>query len=164
MARFPVRRPLGIALGLLVLPLVLLGAAAVLVPREQLAQEISQRVAARTGADVQPGEVSLKVLGGLGLSLKNGTIRGSGAELARRTGTGKDIGIYEVAYSRLDVAVGLGSLLKRQAVAKTVRVAGPALLVEVAGDPIRLKDYDIRLADLHQIPATVASARELILP
>lgn len=168
MARIPVRRLLWIAVGLLALPLLLLGAASALIPREQLAREIAQRVAAQTGADVQPGKVSLKVLGGLGLSLGSGTIRGSGAELARRTGTGKDIGTYEVAYSRLDVTVGLGSLLKRQATAKSVHVAGPALQVEVAGDPVRFKNYDILLADLHldltESPAGADTATAMSIP
>jgi len=143
---------------LVALPAVLLTGASLLIPSERLADEIARRVAAETGAEVQPGKVSLKVVGGLGLSLTDGTIRGHGAELERRTGAGRDLGAYDMAYSRLDVSLGFWSLLKRQTTAKTVRLAGPALLIEVAGDPVRMRDYDIRLTDLHLDLAAAAPA------
>ncbi len=148
MGRFRWRRLLIAAGVLIALPALLLAVTAALVPHEKLAGEVAARVAAATGAEVVPGTVSLKVVGGLGLTLSDGRLSGTGAELRRRTGSGQNIGNYDLAYSRLEVSLGLWPLLRRRLEVETVRLTGPELLVEVDGDPVRLRIYDILVTDL----------------
>ncbi len=148
MGRPRMRRLLVVVAVLIGLPLLALAVAGALIPKDKLAAEIADQVAQYTGAEVTPGEASLNVAGGLGLRLTGGRLRGTGAELARRTGAGQDVGIYDLEYSELKVSLGLWPLLRRQVEVKAVRLAGPGVVVELSGDEIRLQDYEILITDL----------------
>ncbi len=145
----PRLRGLLVGLGVLIaVPVLAMIVGAALVPKEKLAVEIAEQVELATGAQVTPGEASLKVVGGLGLSLNGGRLQGTGAELAKRTGTGQDVERFDIQYSKLKVSLAMLPLLRREVEIKSVRLAGPVADIELADDKIRLNDYDILLTDL----------------
>ena len=130
------------------LPVLLLAIAAALLPADRMAAEVAAQAAAATGARVVVGDASLKVFGGLGVTLRDGSLQGTGDELARRTGTGRDIGAYELRFDRLDLDLAVGPLLKRRMVVRSFAMAGPLLVVDVAGDSLLARDYTVELTDL----------------
>ncbi len=114
MDRPRLKKTLVVTAVLVALPLLLVTLASTLISQDTLVAGMVAQITATTGATVQPGEVSLKVAGGLGLTLDQGRIFGNGTELVRRTGTGQDLGAYDLTYSQLDVSLNLRALLRRQ--------------------------------------------------
>jgi len=152
------RRLLIAVMVLVALPVFLFVLAVVLVPRDRLAGQIATELETTTGAVVEPGTVTLKVAGGLGVRLSGGRIQGTGAELAHRTGVGREIGRYNLEYSRLEVSLDLGALVRRRLTTRKIEVVGPELVLEMDDGPIRVHDFSVRVTDLRLDLADLSAA------
>ncbi len=136
MTRFRRRRlPLilgGVALILLLLALLLPR----LLPAGRIRQIVADRIAAATGGEVALGDAHLTLLPRLRLEVDDASLRGSGADLARATGSPTPLVRYEAAAERLQVDLALWPLLSRRIEIGTIRLVAPSVeLVTAAPSP-----------------------------
>ena len=152
------RRLIGAAVVLVLVPVVLVTAARRLVPREQVAARLAALVAERTGAEYEPGTSHLVLGGGPGVALENGSLRGTGAELARRTGVENSVERYALEYDRLEVRLGLAALLSGRVEVKGAHLQAPRLVLDIGGASLALRDLDLQVTDFMATPGSAAGA------
>jgi hypothetical protein len=155
------------AMLVVIVPALLLAAAVALLPAKRIATDIAAQVESATGAKFEPGQADMKLLGGFGLMLTDGRLRGDGAELLRRTGTGQGLGAYDIAYSRLEVSLAVWPLLQKKVQLRSLRLEGPQLQVALPDDLLRMKSFEFQVSDLHlalAAPAGVGSAPGDLIP
>ena len=124
-----------------------------LLPGDMVRDEIIRGVEDATGARVTLGEAKLQWDWGWNVTLREGTISGTGAALAAATGSAHDIDSYAVEIEELSVAAALLPLIRKQLVVKSVQLAGPRLGLrwrngeaEAAGFAVRITDLNLGLA------------------
>jgi hypothetical protein len=137
-----------------------------LLPGDMIRDEIIRGVEDATGARVTLGEAKLRWNRGWSVTLREGTISGTGAALAAATGSANDIESYAVEIGELSVAPALLPLIRKQLVIKSVQLAGPRLDVrwrngeaEATGLSVRITDLNLGLAQSGTpIPADLSLA------
>ncbi len=132
---------------MLVLPAVLWLVASSLVPQYRMTTGIETFLANVTGAEAELGSASVKVVGGLGLTISGGRIVGDGPALARHAGLQTNIKSYVMEFSQLDISLELLPLLKRQVAVKAIHLVGTQLVI-VDHDTLRLREFDVTIDNL----------------
>lgn len=124
-----------------------------LVPGDMIRDEIIRGVEGATGARVTLGEARLRWDWGWSVTLREGTISGTGAALAAATGSANDIESYAVEIQDLSVAPALLPLIRKKLVIKSVQLTGPRLDIhwqngeaEAVGFAVRITDLNLGLA------------------
>lgn len=150
---------------ILILAALFLGAPRLL-PGDLIRDEIIRELEGATGARVTLGEARLQWRWGWSVTLRAGTISGTGAALAAATGSANDLESYSVEIEELSVAPALLPLIRKQLVVKSVQLTGPRLdisrrngEVEAAGFAVRITDLNLGLAQSEaQVPADLSLA------
>jgi len=124
-----------------------------LLPGDMIRDQIIREVESATGARVTLGEAKLRWSWGWSVTLREGTISGTGAALTAATGSANDIESYAIDIEELSVAPALLPLIRKQLVVKSVRLTGPRLDVrwrnggaEAVGFAVRVTDLNLGLA------------------
>jgi len=123
-----------------------------LLPGDLITHQIIQEVERATGATVTLGEAQLKWRWGWTVTLRDGTIRGTGAALTAATGSGNDLKSYAVDIEELSVAPAMLPLIRKQFVVKSVRLAGPRLMIRWRSGEAEATGYEVRFTDLNLGP------------
>ncbi len=148
MGRRSSRRLFLVPVLLLLLLVVLLLAVPLLIPVEAFRTRAVDAVVAATGAEVELGEAKLTILPRLALSLRAGSIAGSGEAL--RAAQGDDYGLvsYAAELERIEVRINLLPLLQRRLAVREVQVTGPRLQVITVDGAHEAADFRLRVRDL----------------
>ncbi len=109
--------------GLLLVVLVLL--APRLLPAEKIRALIVSRVEQATGAQVSLGEAEVRLWPRLRVTVADGSIAGTGAQLAQATGSPNNLDRYRVDVGSLDIDLALRPLLHRRIETGTIRLHEP---------------------------------------
>jgi hypothetical protein len=120
-----------------------------LVPGDLIADQITREVARATGAEVTLDRAQIAWRGGWGLTLRDGTMQGSGTALAAATGSPNEVESYEIRFKELSVLPALMPLLRKRVVVKTVQLAGPRIVVKWKKGAAETADYSLRISDLN---------------
>jgi hypothetical protein len=140
---------LGILLGVIVLlPVLLALVGAVLLPKDRIQQDVSERLAAATGAQVSLGKPSIGLWPGLKVHIDGGSIIGTGPDLARATGSANNLDGYRVDLGSFDLQVELKPLLRREIQVGSVKVTGPVLQVAWDKGEVLAEDFQMEITDL----------------
>ena len=132
---------LAVLAGLLVVAVVILPR---LIPADRLRDMAAERLAVATGGEVHLGDASVRVFPRLVVSVADGSIAGSGADLAAATASVNNLKSYRVALRRLEIDVAIGPLLRRRIETGKIRLIEPDVEVitfaasEVAAQQQRL--------------------------
>lgn len=162
-----IRRGLFIVGGIVFLILIALFLVAPrLLPGGMIRDEIIREVESATGARVTLGEAKLQWRWGWSVTLREGTITGTGAALAAATGSSNDIDSYAVEIEELSLAPAILPLIRKHLRVKSVHLIGPRLDirgrsggVQAVGFAVRVTDLDLGLAQLETpIPAGLSLA------
>jgi hypothetical protein len=153
------RRFVRVVIALAVLVALLVVAVAVLLPRDELRDLATARLAALTGGQVELGAVSLQWGLGLGVTLDGGRLQGTGEALARASGTRTAIESYVLDLDRVDVRVALLPLLRKRLTVKNIRLDGSLLEARWDQGEVAARDFRLRLSGMSLEPAAAPEAR-----
>lgn len=131
-------------------------AAGRLVPTESIRRQAAERIGDATGADVELDDLRVRLLPRLGLRT-SGTLNGTGAALARATGSPTDIVSYAVEVRELAVQLKLSALLKGRVETGPLRLACPGARLTLRDGELVLNEavldvFDVQ-ADADQLSA-----------
>lgn len=153
----------GLLLGLVLLvPLVLALVGSLLLPRYQVKEQVAARLAAATGAQVVLGEPSLRLWPHLAVRLDGGQVSGTGADLARATGSPNRLRDFRLQLSRLDIQVGLRALLRQQIEVGRVTLVGPSLALAWDKGDLLAEGFALEISDLALPMAEVGEPMEAL--
>ncbi len=111
--------------------------------------EIIREVERATGARVTLGEARLRWRWGWSVTLREGTISGTGAAMAAATGSANDLESYFVEIEELSVAPALLPLIRKQLVVKSVQLTGPRLDIRWRNGETEASGFAVRITDLN---------------
>ncbi len=135
----------GIFLSLLILIVL---AATVFLPTDQISQRVEAELEKATGAEVTVEGAGISWWPQLGVTLKDIKIQGKGSDLARITGSANDVGHYAVTLQRFVVQVEIQPLMKKEVVVDAVQLLGLDLDMVLKGEPLKVTGADLAVKDL----------------
>lgn len=142
-------RRLGVLLAVILLvPVVVALLGLFLIPKDKVRDQVAEKLAAATGAQVELGQPSVRVWPGLGVSLQGGTIAGTGAALAAATGSSNHLQDYLVQLDGVEVRVELRPLLHKNISISEVKISGPLLEVSWDQDRLIAREFQLDVSDL----------------
>ncbi len=111
-----------------------------LIPADRLRDLAAERLAVATGGEVHLGDASVRIFPRLVVSVADGSIAGSGADLAAATASVNNLQSYRVALRRLEIDVAIGPLLRRRIETGKVRLIEPDVeIITVAASEVTAK-------------------------
>lgn len=142
-------------------------AATRLVPTESIRRQTAERIREATGAEVEIADASVRLLPRLGLRM-SGALNGTGADLARATGSATDIVAYAAEVEELSVQLKPMALLRGRIETGPLRLACPAVRLVTGNGELVLNDavldvHDVR-ADFEQLSAAGSPSGPGIAP
>ena len=128
---------LAVLAGLLVVTVVVMPR---LIPADRLRDLAAERLAVATGGEVHLGDASVRILPRLVVSVADGSIAGSGADLAAATASVNNLQSYRVALRRLEIDVAIGPLLRRRIETGKIRLIEPDVeIITVAASEVAVQ-------------------------
>lgn len=131
-----------------------------LVPTATITDRIVREVARATGAEVTLAEAGIQWRGNWRVTLKDGSIIGTGDALATATGSANDLESYAIAVRELSVVVALWPLLQKKLEVGAIELSGPSLVVRWDNGETSAAGYKLRLTNLNMgldMPAKTAA-------
>ncbi len=123
-------------------------AATVFLPADQIRHRVEAELVKATGAEVTIEDAGISWWPQLGVTLKDITIQGKGSDLARITGSANEVGHYAATLQRFMVMVEVQPLLKKEVVVDAVRILGLDLEMDLKGEPLKVTGADLAVKDL----------------
>lgn len=119
-----------------------------LVPRDRVRDLVVEQVSRATGGEVAFSAAEVKLGWGLGLSLVDGRLAGTGRALAAASGTNSPLETYTVDVSRADVKLALWPLVQRRFEVSSLRLRCSAARITTADAAHSATDLDLQIDDL----------------
>ncbi len=143
------RNKLFLTAGIIVLlPLVLIVLVSFLFPVNRIADQVEAELEKATGAKVTVSGAGVSWWPRLGVTLKNISVEGTGAQLASKTGTPNELGPYTLELSEFVVQVAVAPLLKKEILVDAVRILDLQVSAQLKEEPIELEGADLIILDL----------------
>ncbi len=120
-----------------------------LLPGDLIRDQIIREVERATGAEITLGEAQLHWRRGWRVTLRGGSMRGTGAALAAATGSDNDLVSYAVDIEEFRVAPALFPLLRKKLVVKSVQLTVPRFVVRWRKGEVEAAGLDVRITDLN---------------
>lgn len=131
---------------------VLLAVAVLLVPRlvpsDLVTEQVIRQAERATGGTVTLDKASVAWRGGWSVVLHEGTMTGSGRDLAAATGTANDLESYAIVFDELSIRPSLLPLLKKRVEVGSFSLAGPQMTFTGTKGTGRIVGYQLQVTDL----------------
>ena len=120
-----------------------------LLPGDLITDQVTREVERATGARVTLGEARIHWAWGWSITLRDGSMRGTGAALAEATGSPNGLESYAIQFDEFSIVPALLPLLRKQLVVKAVQLAGPRLVVGWREGEVEATGFRVRISDLN---------------
>lgn len=137
--------PVGIIFSLVGLVLL---AASVFLPKDQIKDRVAAELVKATGAEVKIRSVGVQWWPKFGATLKDVEIHGTGPALAAATGSANELGDYSATLERFEIQLALGPLFRKEVLVEAIQLRGLDFDSEVKNENYRVVGADLFVNDL----------------